>query len=370
MAETKKKPAKPREPEQVWYDVHKHPAGVPGGMGKSPEHHLRGRGWSGHEINEGSGKKTIQYRNHKYPDFVISYGGGTSTKPDHNFRVMYMGVNANIPKVNNTYSVADAMNKVEELHQLQSGLVVQPMTHGAATAPKAKTTTPKPQSNISQQNTFVAPDQPSTVPDMTDDDAYPIGPPKVTFPTKPDPEKDWPEKQKPQLKQIPDAPAPTQVGATKYGAGPARIQNDHGTLAGGNRHKAVGEALCPLCAKAGQVYRRDPDLYRDLVRSDGGLIDDHLHTTSPFHDRVQQALISRRGVSRRHPEGLGPADLGRSEYQRQHREKLRAKDNADVSMLARQYGMDIEPDEVTRYRGLRGVVSALQRAQQETWEEA
>lgn len=128
------KPTKPkvRAPEEVWYDVHKHPEGVPGGMGKSPEHHLRGRGWNGHEINEGSGKKTIQYRNQKHPDFVISYGGGTSTKPDHNFRVLYMGTNTNIPKVTRSYSVAEAMNKVEELHQLHNGLVVQPMTHAAA----------------------------------------------------------------------------------------------------------------------------------------------------------------------------------------------------------------------------------------------
>lgn len=296
MADTKKKP---RKPEEVWYDVHKHPEGVPGGMGKSPEYHLRNRGWNGHEINEGSGKKTIQYRNHNFPDFVVSYGGGTSTKPDHNFRVLYMGTNRNIPKVHNTYSVADAMNKVEELHKLQSGLVVQPMIHDSAYVerpwknkdspdlryfhdtelrpteishqfndqamldfkpiytdrmddpaehspgdlcetcflrdelerspgprehdepgmsdhpfkpldiePGRRFSAARPiatqQPSASQQKTFVAPTQR----DMNDDQAYPIGPPKVDFPTAPDREKDWPKKQKPQLKEIPDPPVP------------------------------------------------------------------------------------------------------------------------------------------------------------------
>jgi len=130
----KPKPKPPRKPEEVWYDVHKHPEGVPGGMGKSPEHHLRNRGWRGHEINEGSGKKTIQYRHQDYPNFVISYGGGSGTKPDHNFRILHMGINSNVPKVTRAYSVAEAMNTVERLHGLNNGLVVQPMTHDSAVA--------------------------------------------------------------------------------------------------------------------------------------------------------------------------------------------------------------------------------------------
>jgi len=199
VADTKK-PAKPRDGKTIWYDLHKHPDGVPGGMGKSPEHHLRQRGWNGHEINEGTGRKTIQYRNQDRPDFVISYGGGTSQKPDHNFRVLYMGTNSNIPKVHHTYSVAEAMNKVEELHGMQAGHTVMPMTAvTAATAPAEKTTTPKP-SDLGSNDT-----------------AFPIGPPKVTFPTQPDREKDWAKKNQGQVKEIPDAPAPTQEGATKYG---------------------------------------------------------------------------------------------------------------------------------------------------------
>lgn len=306
----KAKIPKVRAPEEVWYDVHKHPEGVPGGMGKSPEYHLRNRGWTGHEIN-GAGSKTMQYRNHEHPDFVVSYGGGTPQKPDHNFRVLYMGGNTNIPKVTRAYSVAEAMNKVEELHGLHNGLVVQPMTHGAALvrsrdpeyglnffkdtdiSPPESTWTAQPmfnikndnldfgaesdqghsdicetcylkygddtatpehhedgaidhpfkpfgnlgrfssyegwelpdsglvsaaaygtktpgmaeQPNISQQKTFVAPDAPPSWQDMTDDDMHPIGPPKVEFPTQPDREHDW-SKKKPQLKEIPDPPAP------------------------------------------------------------------------------------------------------------------------------------------------------------------
>lgn len=274
-AKSKLKPKPPRKPEEIWYDVHKHPSGVPGGMGKAPEHHLRNRGWNGHEINEGSGKKTIQYRNHKYPDFVISYGGGTSQKPDHNFRVLYMGTNANVTKIHRAYSVAEAMDKVEELHRLDTGLVVQPMIHGAAVAHtgwdfaeegpeglhcsncnssdlyerdfrmrqeepdlgcngcgnkmhsppgretvpdsgweysddafgmrfSAKTPTMAQQPNIALDNTFVAPAAPPKPQDMTDHSLYPIGAPDPEFPTQPARESDWPKKQKPQLKEIPD----------------------------------------------------------------------------------------------------------------------------------------------------------------------
>lgn len=185
LAATKaKKPAKPRKPEEVWYDVHKHPEGVPGGMGRAPEHHLRNRGWSPHEINEGSGKKTIQYHNPNFPDFVVSYGGGTGSKPDHNFRVLYMGTNRNIPKVHRAYSVAEAMNKVEELHGLQHGMVVQPLT--AVQASLAS------QPNVTQNGVFVATPQPKRRKDMNDDDGdHPIGPPKVDFPTRPDEASDW-----------------------------------------------------------------------------------------------------------------------------------------------------------------------------------
>lgn len=191
-AAAKPKPKKPREPEEVWRDVHKHPEGVPGGMGKSPEHHLRGRGWQGHQINEGSGKKTIQYRNQGHPDFVISYGGGTSQKPDHNFRVLYMGGNTNIPKVTRAYSVAEAMNKVEELHQLHNGLVVQPMTHGAAAA----------QTPPSQQKP-VLPVTPKPAPhrDMTQADSFP------RFPDRPQGVSEaWNDRHEKQLKEIPDPP--------------------------------------------------------------------------------------------------------------------------------------------------------------------
>lgn len=201
----------PRKPEEVWYDVHKHPAGVPGGMGKSPEHHLRGRGWSGHEINEGSGKKTIQYRNHDHPDFVISYGGGTPQKPDHNFRVLYMGTNTNIPKVTRSYSVAEAMNKVEELHHLHNGLVVQPMIHDSATAPSQQ-----------KQPGMVKVPKPAEHRDMTEADAYP------QFPSQPEHERTWTNRA-PQLKEIPDPPpvrAP-KPGPTKYASqgpeGPLQI---------------------------------------------------------------------------------------------------------------------------------------------------
>jgi hypothetical protein len=361
----KSKAPKVRAPEEVWYDVHKHPEGVPGGMGKSPEHHLRGRGWTSHEIN-GSTNKTIQYHNHKYPDFVISYGGGSAEKPDHNFRVLYLGTNHHVPKVNRAYSVAEAMNKVEELHQLHNGLVVQPMTHGAAQ---------------SQQKQPAQPVLPSVPPpakprDMTKADAYP------QFPDQPEKGRNWWNPEHGGVKEIPEPPQPkptpppllaptttTTRTTLKYGAGPARSQNDHGTLAGRNRHAAVSEVACPLCRKAGQLYNRDPGLYREVVKHSGGLTDDHLHTTSQFHDRIQEALTPRVGKPPRHPEGQGPADLGRVEYQRQWRAKQRASDDADVAQLARGYGMHIEPDEVSNYRGLRRVVSALQRSAQETWEE-
>lgn len=185
---TKTKPKKQRKPEEIWYDIHKHPEGISGGMGKSPEHHLRNRGWRGHEINESAGRKTIQYRNSDHPDFVISYGGGSSTKPDHNFRVMYMGTNPHIPKVNSVYSVADAMNKVDELHALHNGMVVMPMTHGAGVAPPVRTT--------KQLKEEVTPGRPKKFQDMTKDDYYPIGDPADLnggrqYPTKPDSEEDW-----------------------------------------------------------------------------------------------------------------------------------------------------------------------------------
>lgn len=421
---TKKTAPKVRAPEEVWYDVHKHPAGVPGGMGKSPEHHLRARGWTGHEINEGSGKKTIQYRNLKHPDFVVSYGGGTPQKPDHNFRVLYMGGNTNIPKVTRAYSVAEAMNKVEELHGLHNGLVVQPMTHGASVGPlgyhhavespdglkchgcggndlyqrgfRMRQEEPDLGCNNcgekmhSPQGHLVVSDEgwehgddasgshysaastiktPPSRQDMTDDDAHPIGPPEVEFPTTPDREHDWPKKQKPQLQEIPAAPAPTQT-PRKYSSGPPRSQNDHGTLAGIKRDKTNGGAPCHLCRKAGQVYRRDPMLYRDLLQDSGGLTEDHLHTTSPFHDRVTEALTPLPRYQRpRHPEGQGPADLGRPEYQRLRRSEQQARRNADTAQVAGWHGMELEPDDVKHYPGLRKIVSALQRAQQDTWEE-
>lgn len=201
-AAKKPKPKKPRKPEEVWYDVHKHPEGVPGGMGKSPEHHLKNRGWSGHEINESAGRKTIQYRNHEHPDFVISYGGGTSQKPDHNFRVLYMGTNTNIPKVTRSYSVAEAMNKVEELHQLQSGLVVQPMIHGAGIGSLP---------NISQHGTFVAPTLVKPRNMNEDDNDHPIGHEPPDFPTRPDQAQDWTKPQV-QVKEIKEPkPAPKKA---------------------------------------------------------------------------------------------------------------------------------------------------------------
>ncbi len=209
-AAAKAKPKAPRKPEEVWYDVHKHPAGVPGGMGLSPEHHLRGRGWSGYEINEGSGKKTIQYRNQKFPDFVVSYGGGTATKPDHNFRVLYMGVNTNIPKVHNTYSVAEAMNKVEELHKLNNGLVVQPMIHDSAVAPSQQ-----------KQPGMVKVPKPAEPRDMTKADAYP------QFPSQPEHERTWTNRA-PQLKEIPDPPP---VRAPKPGPTKAYSRAPEGPLA-------------------------------------------------------------------------------------------------------------------------------------------
>lgn len=210
LAATKRKPTKPkvRKPEEVWYDVHKHPDGVPGGMGKAPEHHLRARGWNPHEINEGSGKKTIQYRSHDFPDFVLSYGGGSSQKPDHNFRVLYMGTNRNVPKVTRAYSVAEAMNKVEELHQLHlSGFVVQPMTHGAMSLAT--------QPYVTRDNTFVAPVPKKRRRDMSVDDFHPIGKIEREFPTKPDQESDWT-----QLKEIPDPPKPKKKSALELAEQP------------------------------------------------------------------------------------------------------------------------------------------------------
>lgn len=208
-AATKPKPKPPRKPEEVWYDVHKHPEGVPGGMGKSPEHHLRGRGWKGHEINEGSGKKTIQYRHHDYPNFVISYGGGSGTKPDHNFRILHMGVNTNIPKVTRAYSVAEAMNKVEELHGLNSGLVVQPMTHDSAVAPAAKTTQP---GQTQQWLTPAGVRRPRNRKDMNNDFAdHPIGIPDKDFPTSPDKAADWVDPIKPPNPYSNRAPMDTSV---------------------------------------------------------------------------------------------------------------------------------------------------------------
>lgn len=193
-----KKP-KVRKPEEVWYDVHKHPEGVPGGMGRSPEHHLRGRGWRSHEIH-GATNKTIQYHNPKYPDFVISYGGGSGTKPDHNFGITYLGTNTNVPKKHRAYSVAEAMNKVEELHQLQAGHIVLPMTH-AAYSTRVPSVSSQP--SVSQQGTYVAPVLPKMRRDMNHDPHdHPIGPPEIDLPTQPDRASDWPKKQKPQVQEI------------------------------------------------------------------------------------------------------------------------------------------------------------------------
>ncbi len=196
MAAAKSKPKKPRKPEEIWYDIHKHPEGVPGGMGKAPEHHLKARGWMSHEINEASGKKTIQYRSHDFPDFVLSYGGGSGSKPDHNFRVLYLGTNRNVPKVTRSYSVAEAMNKVEELHALQSGHVVVPMVHDAS-SPTAVVPSIAGQDQITRNKTFVAPQQKKRRQDMSVDDFYPIGKPRKDvqnpFPTRPDEESDWVE---------------------------------------------------------------------------------------------------------------------------------------------------------------------------------
>lgn len=203
MAAAKKpKPKPPRKPEEVWYDVHKHPEGTPGGMGLSPEHHLRNRGWKAHEIH-GATSKTIRYHNPKHPDFMIAYGGGSGTKPDHNFRITYVGTNPNIPKVHRAYSVAEAMNKVEELHQMNAGHVVLPMTHGAATgvpgtAPYKPSVAQQPY--VNKQNLFVPPVPPKTRRDMTKDDYFPIGDLDTAYPTKPDKESDW--EQQPQLNEI------------------------------------------------------------------------------------------------------------------------------------------------------------------------
>lgn len=292
MAATKAtKPKPPRKPEERWYDLHKHPDGTPGGMGLSPEHHLRNRGWNGHTINEGSGRKTVQYRNQDRPDFVISYGGGTSQKPDHNFRVLYMGANTNIPKVHHTYSVAEAMNKVEELHGMQDGHTVQPMTATTAATNVAPKPTKAQMPNVSQQNTFVAPTAPGALPDANKDpNQPPIGPPKIDLFTAPDKEKDWTAPAK-QVHEIPDAPAPTQT--------PPKIKPP---------------------AKAAST--------------------------------------------------VGPTALGRAEYERRQRITRQAHNDRELSIIARRYGMDIKPDEVASYRGLRSIVAALQRAEQETWEEA
>lgn len=289
MAATKTtKPKPPRKPEERWYDLHKHPEGVPGGMGLSPEHHLRNRGWTGHTINESAGRKTVQYRNQDHPDFVISYGGGTSQKPDHNFRVLYMGTNTNIPKVHHTYSVADAMNKVEELHQMQDGYTVQPLTAVQAGSRAPYTMDNPPPDRNAQQ--FVAPNAPKKTPVTAP--TYQIGKPRAQYPrgTATDEDRTTEPNPAPQVKQIPDAPHPTQT--------PPKIKS-------------------PKAASAN-----------------------------------------------------GPAALGRAEYERRQRIARQAHNDRELSIIARRYGMDIKPEEVASYRGLRSIVAALQRAERETWEEA
>lgn len=188
-----KKPKPPPKPEEMWDYVHRHPEGVPGGMGKAPEYHLRNRGWSSHEIH-GATNKTIQYHNPSYPDFVISFGGANSTKPDHNFGITYMGTNTNIPKKHRAYSVAEAMNKVEELHQMQAGHVVLPMTHDSAV------TTPLPPSLQRNQPGTSVPKTPKPR-DMDKADSYP------DFPSKPEGVSDaWNDRHEKQLQEIPDPP--------------------------------------------------------------------------------------------------------------------------------------------------------------------
>ena len=192
-AKAKPKPKKPRKPEEVWYDVHKHPEGVPGGMGKSPEYHLRNRGWQGHAINSATGK-TMQYMHPDHPDFVISFGGGSSTKPDHNFRIMYMGDNKNIPKETLAYQPSEAMNKVEELSKIQPGHIVVPMTHDSAV------TTPLPPSLQRNQPGTKVPKTPKPR-DMDEADSYP------DFPSKPEGvSESWNDRHDKQLKEIPDPP--------------------------------------------------------------------------------------------------------------------------------------------------------------------
>jgi hypothetical protein len=190
----KKKPAKPRKPEEVWYDVHKHPEGVPGGMGKSPEYHLRNRGWQGHEIHSATGK-TMQYMHPDYPDFTISFGGATGTKPDHNFTILYMGTNKNIPKKTRAYQPSEAMNKVEQLSKMQPGHVIVPMTHDSAAA-----TTPVPPSLQRNQPGTRVPKAPKPR-DMDEADSYP------EFPDRPQGvSESWNDRHEKQLQEIPDPP--------------------------------------------------------------------------------------------------------------------------------------------------------------------
>lgn len=386
-AATKTKTPKVRKPEEVWYDVHKHPEGVPGGMGKSPEHHLRNRGWTAHEIN-GSTSKTIQYHNPKHPDFVISYGGGSSTKPDHNFRVLYMGTNRNIPKVHRAYSVADAMNKVEELHQLQSGMVVQPMTHDSAYVerpPKQKDspdlryfqdTELRPRTVGEQFNDQAMLDfKPVFREGMDDASTYSPGDLCETCFLRDEMERSSPEDHAEY--DHPFKPLTHDTGRRFSAANPTAakptvarqpsVKADKSFVAPAtppSRRDMNDDSAFPI-GKPAVDFPTQPDKQSDWKKPPKQLqeIPDPPKVKPP----KPPSTVEIKTTSRRTPDG--PATIGRAEYSRRQRAARQAHNDRELSIIAARYGMDIKPEEVANYRGLRSVVAAFQRAERETWEE-
>lgn len=358
-----KKTPKKLDPEEIWYHVHKHPEGVAGGMGKSPEHHLRNRGWSSHEIH-GSSSKTIQYRNHKYPDFVISYGGGSSTKQDHNFRVMYMGANANIAKVHRAYSVAEAMDKVEELHKMSNGLVVQPMIYSSSEL----NFDGWPFAEVNEDGQLQCPSCKSTdlwnrdfrmykhEPDLGCKCGERLhSPDHVT--------EDW--------ERSGDAFTPDPVKMEHWAASPTA---DNPTMAQQPNIALDNTFRAPV------MEPTRPDMTEDDYHPIGKPKTEF--PTRPDKETDWQnpkpqlkeipdppPIKPKKGGAPRRADGQGPADLGRQLYQKRRWVERQSASDEALSKAARALGMDIKPEEVADYRGLRSVIAAFQRAANDTWEE-
>lgn len=144
-------------------------------------------------------------------------------------------------------------------------------------------------------------------------------------------------------------------GRRKTSAGPPPAR--HGTIGGFAAHyRGQKTPMCDDCRMARMLWQRNPDLYRDVIKADGVVSGQHYLQGSPgFEDHplrseLDETLANRpRYTAPRHPEGLGPADLGRAEYNRRRREERQGWENEDAVDAASAAGMHISPEEAREY---------------------